>query len=213
MGLFSSSATTEPEDSTEPKSGEQTTGPYDSREHPELEGLLDFGALRIPNTPGLSIRMDTSPDGESLIGLSIILDGSELQLSAFAAPKTTGIWEEIRSELTGALTAQGATIEQAKGPFGPELRAKASVVSASGSRGTSSLRFVGVDGPRWFLRAVFNGPAANGGQPAADLEAVLTQVVVHRDNAPRPPREVLSLHLPGEALEAQAALDNLEMDA
>ena len=70
------------------------------------------------------------------------------------------------------------------------------------------VRFVGVDGPRWFLRGLFTGPAAAGGEQADLLEEVFRDIVVVRGDHPVPPREILELRLPPEArqaLEEQAA--------
>ena len=76
--------------------------------------------------------------------------------------------------------------------------------------GMRLVRFVGVDGPRWFVRGLFSGPAADGGDQAALLEEVFRDVVVVRGEHPVPPREILELRLPPEArqaLEEQAAAD------
>jgi hypothetical protein len=75
------------------------------------------------------------------------------------------------------------------------------------------VRFVGIDGPRWFLRGLFTGPAADGGEQAELLEEVLRDVVVVRGEHPVPPREILELRLPPEAqqaLEEQAASEAAE---
>ncbi len=69
------------------------------------------------------------------------------------------------------------------------------------------MRFAGVDGPRWFLRGLFAGPAAQDPQAAAPLEAVMRTVVVVRGEQPMAPRDLLELRLPAEAaaaLEEQA---------
>ena len=68
------------------------------------------------------------------------------------------------------------------------------------------MRFVGIDGPRWFLRGLFTGPAAV--DPNGVLEEVLRDVVVVRGEHPVPPRDILELRLPPDArqaLEEQAA--------
>ena len=79
--------------------------------------------------------------------------------------------------------------------------------------GLRLIRFVGVDGPRWFLRGLFTGPAAGGGEPPSLLEEVFRDVVVVRGEHPVPPREILELRLPPEArqaLEEQAAAEAAE---
>ncbi|CPU67798.1 Protein of uncharacterised function (DUF3710) [Mycobacteroides abscessus] len=66
-------------------------------------------------------------------------------------------------------------------------------------------RFVGVDGPRWFLRGVLTGKAAVDPAEARLLETVFANIVVVRDQNPRPPRDLLTLHLPGKGPEAAPA--------
>jgi hypothetical protein len=72
----------------------------------------------------------------------------------------------------------------------------------AGGDGVRLVRFVGIDGPRWFLRALFTGPAAAGGEAASTLEDVLRDVVVVRGEHPVPPRDILELRLPPEARQA-----------
>jgi hypothetical protein len=63
-------------------------------------------------------------------------------------------------------------------------------------------RFVGVDGPRWLLRALITGPAASGGPAASVLEEAFRDMVVVRGEHPVPPRDLLELRLPPEAMKA-----------
>jgi hypothetical protein len=62
-------------------------------------------------------------------------------------------------------------------------------------------RFVGVDGPRWFLRAVVSGRAAIEPAAAEAVHEVIRTAVVDRGDEAMPPRELLPLRLP----EAQQA--------
>jgi hypothetical protein len=73
---------------------------------------------------------------------------------------------------------------------------------ALGAHVSQILRFVGVDGPRWFLRGVFTGPAATDAAQAATLEEVLRGVVVVRGEEAMAPRDALPLRLPREAVHA-----------
>jgi hypothetical protein len=66
-------------------------------------------------------------------------------------------------------------------------------------------RFLGVDGPRWFLRGTITGPAGAGGEAAAALEDAFREVVVVRGTEPMPVREPLPLALPAQAAEQMAA--------
>lgn len=58
------------------------------------------------------------------------------------------------------------------------------------------VRFVGVDGPRWFLRAVISGHAAVQPAAAATLEAVFQDTVVVRGQMAMAPRTPITLTLP-----------------
>ena len=64
------------------------------------------------------------------------------------------------------------------------------------------VRFVGVDGPRWFVRALFGGRAAREPEAAAPLEAVLRAVVVVRGTDPMAPGDALALHVPSRCRRA-----------
>jgi hypothetical protein len=69
-------------------------------------------------------------------------------------------------------------------------------VQAGGSFGTRKVRFIGVDGPRWFLRAVVGGKAVLDEKDAEVIYTMLRSVVVVRGETPMPPRELLPLRVP-----------------
>jgi hypothetical protein len=175
---------------------EETTGPWDEVDAPD-DGLerLDLGALRIPVVAGVEVRVDVNPDGQ-VVAATLSYGGSEAQVGAFAAPRTAGIWDEIRREIKGSIASQGGTAQEVRGPFGRELTGRVPVQG-----GFQSVRFVGVDGPRWFLRALFSGAAATDPARAAQLEDALRNVIVVRGSAPMPVRDPLALTLPKEVAE------------
>ena len=107
-----------------------------------------------------------------------------------------------------ASPSSGGRSLESEGPFGTELMAQVPAEPGQPASGMRLVRFVGIDGPRWFVRGLFTGPAADGGEQAELLEEVLRDVVVVRGEHPVPPREILELRLPPEArqaLEEQAA--------
>ena len=61
------------------------------------------------------------------------------------------------------------------------------------------LRFLGVDGPRWFLRGLISGPAATDRRLAQPFEEIFGGVVVVRGDHAEPPRKPLDIRLPDEA--------------
>ena len=178
-----------------------TTGPYDEADAPddELE-RLDLGALRIPVLGGVEVRVDVGPDGQ-VLAATLSYAGSEAQIGVFAAPRTAGIWSEVRKEIRGTITAQGGTAQEETGRFGTELIGRVPVQG-----GYQSVRFIGVDGPRWFLRGLFSGAAASDPAKAAVLEDAVRNIVGVRGTSPMPVRDPLPLTLPREVVEqAEAA--------
>jgi hypothetical protein len=71
----------------------------------------------------------------------------------------------------------------------------------------ADVRHVGIDGPRWFVHAVYVGAAATDPERAGPLRDVLRGLVVDRGVEARPVSEPLPLHLPPDAL---ASLDGPE---
>jgi Protein of unknown function (DUF3710) len=178
-------------------------GPWDVAEpHPETQ-RVDLGSLQVPVLAGLDIQLVFAEQHGAWVTVRHEL--SELQLQAFAAPKRDSLWDDVRAEIAAEITGAGGMIAEQTGPFGPELLARVTAQEpGQPAQGTQLIRFTGVDGPRWFLRGVFTGPAADNPQAAAPLEAVMRGVVVVRGDHPVPPRDLLELRLPPEA---QAALE------
>jgi hypothetical protein len=177
-------------------------GPWDAGEpYPETQ-RVDFGSLQVPVLPGLDIQLIfTEQQGACVI---VHHEGSELQLMAFAAPRRGSLWDDVRTEIAAEINAGGgATAEQA-GPFGTELLTRVPAVPGQPQAGLRPLRFTGVDGPRWFLRGLYSGPAAEDPAAAAPLEALMRDVVVVRGEHPVPPRDLLEIRLPAEAAQALA---------
>lgn len=178
---------------------ERPDGPWDVSEAPDTEGMIDLGSLRVRGRDGMELRLEVQDASGQITTVTIQLSGSAVQLQAFAAPRSEGIWDEVRAEIAAGITAQGGTADEGRGAFGPELIARIPVRNAEGRSGVQPARFVGIDGPRWFLRAVFHGPAVYDPEAAALLESVVKDVVVVRGPDAMAPRELLPLRLPTEA--------------
>ena len=174
----------------------RSRGPFDRSEVDGPEGRLDLGALWLTGTPGMELRLEVDQESESVVGITAVLGESAVQLQAFAAPRSEGIWDDIRTEIAASITSQGGTADHTSGPLGTELQARMPGQSPDGRTVFSPARFVGVDGPRWFLRAVLTGQAAIDEDAASALfDVVRTTVVVRGDHA-MAPRELLELKLP-----------------
>ena len=111
----------------------------------------------------------------------------------------------MRTEIADALVQSGGSTEQVSGPYGTELRAQVPTEVPNQGTMLAPARFLGVDGPRWFLRALITGPAATDDSQAAGLEAALRDVVVARGSEAMAVRDPLPLHLPRDVAEQAAA--------
>jgi hypothetical protein len=188
-------------------------GPWDAGEpYPERE-RVDLGSLLVPVGPDYEIQLVMADQHGAWV--TVRHGQSEVQLQAFAAARRGALWDDVRGEIADVVRRAGGQSEERPGSFGTELIARVPaepgqpVTGAAetrdtelGGEGFQLVRFVGVDGPRWFLRGLFTGPAALGGEAASTLEDVLRDVVVIRGEHPVPPRDILELRLPPEARQA-----------
>src|SRR4051794_26974763 len=193
--------------------GRSSTGPFDLSEIESQDGYVDLGALLIAPREGLQLRLEVEEATQRVVAVTLDLEGSSLQLQAFAAPRSEGLWDEIREQIGQSVGSQGGQIEEIEGSFGPELVAKLPAGGADGSQGYRVARFIGVDGPRWFLRGVFGGEAALDRDAAAGLEGLFRKIVVVRGDNPMPPRDLLQLRLPKDTMAAPSPQAAPEFEA
>ena len=181
-------------------------GPYDVTEAPEGIAQLDLGSLKVPAVENVEVRVQADNDGN--IQQVVLVSGeSGLQLGVFAAPRSEGIWDEVRAEIRKQLFTDGVAAEEAEGVYGTELRAR-----VRSPEGLTDIRFVGIDGPRWLVRAVYQGPAAIDPSVAPALVECLENLVVVRGNEAMPVREPLPLQLPKDLAEQQQQAAEAEAD-
>jgi hypothetical protein len=173
-------------------------GPWDLSEVTDPgEGRVDLGGMFVPGVEGMELRVEVA--GDSIVAATVVLRDSAIQLQGFAAPKREGIWEEIREEIASGITQQGGVIDEVEGPLGWELRAQVPVQLPDGKHGVQMVRFVGVDGPRWFRRGVISGQGAVQPEQAGLLEQIFRDTVLVRGEAPMAPRDPIVLKLPEDA--------------
>lgn len=164
-------------------------GPYDEDEPPDDDLVrLDLGSVQVPLPPNAQIQVEMDPTGP-LRAVHIISTNARYTLSAYASPRTGLLWPEISKELADQLGADGARVRKETGEWGTELVAFVNNVL---------LRFVGVDGPRWMLRAVAAGPKEQSAQAAEELRDMVRETIVVRGIQPMPVRTPLPLQLPEE---------------
>jgi Protein of unknown function (DUF3710) len=176
----------------------RTAGPWDSAsEFPDVP-RIDFGSLLVPVREGYDVQVLMSE--EEGIAIAVVSGDGGLQLQPFAAPRSSGLWHEVLPEIAAEVAKAGGRSQEQDGPFGPEL--VATVVPQGPEDSAVSpqpLRFIGADGPRWFLRGLISGPAAADTQLAEPFRDIFADVVVVRGEHAEPPRKPLAIQLPDEA--------------
>ncbi|CAG7572965.1 uncharacterized protein DUF3710 [Barrientosiimonas humi] len=184
---------------------DRSEGPFDRAEIDDLGERLDLGALVLSPFAGSELRLDVDEAGQTITGVTVVSGESAVQVQAFAAPKSSGVWDDIRDEIADNLIANGGTAEEKLGTLGIELHARMPARGNDGRTTYSPVRFVGVDGPRWFLRGVLSGRAAVEDSAAEPLMTFLRQAIVVRGSEARAPRELLELTIPQELLQQAEA--------
>ncbi|MEO6822703.1 MAG: DUF3710 domain-containing protein [Candidatus Nanopelagicales bacterium] len=179
---------------------DRAEGPFDVSEVADDDEVprLDIGGLRVPLYDGMELRLDVDEPSGSVMSVTVVVAGSAVQITAFAAPRVEGIWDDVRKEIAAGVSTAGGTIDEVTGPFGLELHAAVPAEAGARTRGLTPLRFIGVDGPRWFLRALFTDAAARGGPTSGPLEAVVRGCVVVRGSDPMAPGDALTLVVPSD---------------
>jgi hypothetical protein len=172
-------------------------GPHDVTEAPD-DGLnrLDLGSVRLPVPDGAQLQVEMDQN-KAVRAVHVITPVGQLTVNAYAAPKSGGLWHEVSTELAEQLRTDGATVRTVTGEWGLELMA---------ALGEVSLRFVGVDGPRWMLRGVVAGPPEVADKSAHALHDLVRGTIVVRGPSPMPVRTPLPIDLPpaiAQHIEAQ----------
>ncbi len=173
-----------------------TEGPLDEAEANPVRPYVDLGGVKVLPRDGLQLRLEVEEGSQRVVAVGLDYAGSTLQVQPFAAPRTSGLWHEIRAQIADQIARQGGTTKLTIGPFGPELLAEIPATVAGQPGSTRLARFVGVDGPRWFLRGVIAGDGAVDQEAAAKIEDLFRSVVVVRGKTPMPPRDLIPLHMP-----------------
>ncbi|GAA1505869.1 hypothetical protein BJ978_002809 [Agromyces terreus] len=172
-------------------------GPFDESEANPVRPYVDLGGVKVLPREGLHVRLEVEEGTKRVVAIGLDYANSTLQVQPFAAPRKSGLWHEIRAQIADQIARQGGTTTVREGVFGPEVLAQIPVAAAEGQTGHQRLaRFIGVDGPRWFLRGVIAGEAAVDPTAAAKIEDLFRSIVVVRGTTPMPPRDLIPLRMP-----------------
>ena len=177
-------------------------GPWDREEttvDEEDDAYIDLGGLVVRGTEGLELRLQVEDQEGTVAAVMLAGPESGLELRAFAAPRSGGIWDEVRSDIASEATRRGGTASEVDGEFGTELTLSVPVQTPDGKQATQVSRIVGVEGPRWLLRGTFLGKAAQAPDPEGLIETAFRRVIVVRGSEPMAPRDMIAMRMPAQA--------------
>lgn len=179
----------------DPDDGE-LDGPFDIDDFDDpsaaMVGRLDLGSVLIPLPEAGQVQVELTQQGVPS-AVWVVTPNGRFTIAAYAAPKTAGLWREVATELADSLRKDVGEVSIQDGVWGREVVG----FSASGQGGQAgAVRFIGVDGYRWMIRCVVNGPRDNMDALAEEARNALADTVVRRGDTPLPVRTPLPVQLP-----------------
>lgn len=177
-----------------------TTGPYDVDDLREDDQTvrMDLGSMMVAPADGTELRLQVEEDSDQVQAVLLAGDEGALELRVFAAPRNADLWGEVRPKIAADFAQRGGTADEREGRWGTELMCRLTVRMPDGSTGTQPSRIIGVNGPRWMLRATLLGRPAMEPESAQAWEDAIARVVVRRGSHPMPAGAELALTLPRE---------------
>jgi hypothetical protein len=187
---------------------------------------IDLGSLILTAVPGAELRLQVAEETGEIVWAMLVIEtvvdegfaelspmgaqanasqkaqsySSALELAAYAAPRSGGLWAELRDEISRNATEAGGTASLGEGPFGVELRRLIPVTTPEGEEGYQPSRMWVAEGPRWLLRGIVYGQAAieedTDSPVVADVVSAFRQVIVRRGDEAMAPGDQLPLTMP-----------------
>ncbi len=190
-------------DSTDSAPDPQAAGPYDVADVDldDLDGptRIDLGSLLLIPTDGREVRLQVDEKTKEIQSVLIAGPDGALELRAFAAARNADLWAQVRPQVVADVVGRGGKTAEREGRFGTELLCERPVQLPDGTSQVQPQRIIGVNGPRWFLRATLLGAPARSAQAGKSWEDMLALVVVRRGTGAMPPGDVLPVALPDQA--------------
>jgi hypothetical protein len=179
--------------------GGRGTGPWDLTEvalDPEDSSLIDLGGLIVRGRQDVQLQLQVDEGSGQIVAVLMMAEDGAVELRPFAAPRSAGIWDDVRRQIAAETARLGGTATEADGAYGKELHVLVTVQGPDGEQLTQPSRVLGISGPRWLLRATLLGKPALEPQPDGVIESALRDVVVVRGVEAMAPGDPLPLRLP-----------------
>lgn len=176
------------------ESDDELEGPFDIDDFDDPADAelarLNLGSVLIPMPSGGQLQVELTEGGVPS-AVWVVTASGRFTIAAYAAPKTGGLWREVATELADSLRKDSAQVSIKDGPWGREVVGIAAGV----------VRFIGVDGYRWMIRCVVNGPQETIDALVEEARTALADTVVRRGDTALPVRTPLPVELPEPMVE------------
>ena len=127
-------------------------GPRNYKDVDTSEGYVDMGAILLPSRPGMQLRTQVADDGTTVLQILVVLGNSGIQMSVAAAPRSGGVWDELRDEIRAGFEKQGAKVADIRTRYGAELLVDMPMMSMRANQRSPSR-------PRMRMREVAERPS------------------------------------------------------
>lgn len=178
-----------------------TTGPWDASDRDTTSGYFDFGPLRVPAQPGIELHSMRVPGQKLIPSLKAVAGTSAVLFTVVADRKSGGIRQELIELTEQQCAAQELTVKRGEGPWGTEL------IVQPKEKGLTPSRLLFVAGPRWVLKLQIMGQATIDESAREIIDSIIHDVVVYRDDAPRPAGTIIPLVIPDPTVQVEEDLN------
>jgi hypothetical protein len=169
---------------------DELDGPFDIEDFDDpaaaTHARLDLGSVLIPMPEAGQVQVELSEGGVPS-AVWVVTAHGRFTVAAYAAPKSSPLWREVAGELAESLRKDTPEVRIEDGPWGREV---------VGAAPAGVVRFIGVDGYRWMIRCVVNGPQETIDALTVQAREALADTVVRRGDTPLPVRTPLPVQLP-----------------
>lgn len=174
-------------------------GPYDVAQIPDDIDRVDLGAILVAPVEGCDLRLQVNEKTNEIGAVLLAGEDGAIEFQAFSAPRSGGLWDQVRPQIAEDVARRGGTVTERESRFGTELLCSVPVDRGNANSDVQLSRIVGIDGPRWMLRATFLGRPAIEPDDSKNWEHALSLVAVRRGDQAMPLAAQLPFVMPPQA--------------
>jgi hypothetical protein len=156
-------------------------GPWNLTDAPDGAEFYDFGALRLPALPGIMARLEIDPDRNEIGAVTVRIADCALQLQVIAKQRGVSEWTDTRQDLVANLRKRPGHQQVIEGRYGAEVIGVLTGRTPDGVLVDATMRFQGVEGDNWLIRAVSSGPSVTHDDVVSRVDAFLSHCAVDAD--------------------------------